>query len=161
MIYDGIKFVSILDVEPSLKDRTLVFNGVSKSFAMTGWRVGFVAGPKDIIKAINKIQSQSTSHTSSISQYAAEEALNGSLDFLAERNATFKTRRVVFVDALCPADNFLTHQRRRITSYNVCYTKLLRRFLHTKSYLEFAKLQMMITCLQMKYAKLFQTTLNS
>ncbi|MGD9637474.1 MAG: pyridoxal phosphate-dependent aminotransferase [Alphaproteobacteria bacterium] len=100
LVYDDFKFVSILNVAPDLKNRTLVFNGLSKSFAMTGWRVGYVAGPKEIIKAINDIQSHSTSHTSSISQEASVAALNGSLDFLKERNEIFKQRRDIIVEGI-------------------------------------------------------------
>ena len=77
----------------NLKDRTLTMNGVSKSYAMTGWRIGYAAGPKDIIKAIGKIQSQSTSNPSSVSQAAAVEALNGTQDFIKERSDAFKERR--------------------------------------------------------------------
>ena len=100
LIYDDFEFVNILNVAPFLKDRTLVFNGVSKSFAMTGWRVGYVAGAKDIIKAINDLQSHSTSHTSSISQEASIAALNGDLSFLKERNEVFKQRRDLIVEGI-------------------------------------------------------------
>ena len=75
-------------------------NGVSKSYAMTGWRIGYAAGPKDIIKAIGKIQSQSTSNPSSVSQAAAVEALNGSQDFIQERSNAFKERRDFVVKSL-------------------------------------------------------------
>ncbi|MBK1664288.1 aspartate aminotransferase [Rhodospirillum rubrum] len=104
LVYDGFKFATIAQVEPKLKDRTLTLNGVSKSFAMTGWRVGYVAGPVAVIKAINKIQSQSTTHTSSISQAAALAALEGPMDFLVERNAIFKERRDLVVRMIndCP-----------------------------------------------------------
>ncbi|WP_413206195.1 pyridoxal phosphate-dependent aminotransferase [Rhodospirillum sp. A1_3_36] len=104
LVYDGFKFTTIAQVEPKLKDRTLTLNGVSKSFAMTGWRVGYAAGPVEVIKAMNKIQSQSTTHTSSVSQAAAKAALEGPLDFLAERNAVFKERRDLVVKMIneCP-----------------------------------------------------------
>ena len=75
-------------------------NGVSKSYAMTGWRIGYAAGPKDIIKAIGKIQSQSTSNPSSVSQAAAVEALNGAQDFIQERSNAFKKRRDFVVSSL-------------------------------------------------------------
>ena len=93
LVYDGFKFHTPAQVEPKLFDRTLTINGLAKAFAMTGWRVGYAGGPKAVIDAINKIQSQSTTHTSSISQAAGVEALNGPLDFLAERNAVFRERR--------------------------------------------------------------------
>jgi aspartate aminotransferase len=104
LVYDGFEFATIAQVEPKLMDRTLTLNGVSKAFAMTGWRVGYGAGPADVIKAINKIQSQSSTMTSSISQAAAVEALNGPLDFLAERNAAFVARRNMVVDMLNAAE---------------------------------------------------------
>ena len=90
--YDNFKFYTIAQVS-KLKDRTLTMNGVSKSYAMTGWRIGYAAGPKDIIKAIGKIQSQSTSNPSSISQAAAVEALNGNQSFIKKRSKAFKERR--------------------------------------------------------------------
>lgn len=100
LIYDDFKFVNILNAAPFLKERTLVFNGVSKAFAMTGWRVGYVAGHQELIKAINDLQSHSTSHTSSISQEASVVALNGSLDFLKERNRIFQQRRDLVVQGI-------------------------------------------------------------
>lgn len=100
IIYDDFEFFTLPQLMPELKDRTLVFNGVSKSHSMTGWRVGYVAGPLEIIKAINKIQSHSTSHTSSISQEAALFALKGNMAFLKERNDIFKQRRDIVVEEL-------------------------------------------------------------
>ena len=97
--YDDFKFFTIAQIS-KLKDRTLTMNGVSKSYAMTGWRIGYAAGPKDIIKAIGKIQSQSTSNPSSISQAAAVEALNGSQYFIQERSQAFKQRRDFVVQSL-------------------------------------------------------------
>ena len=97
--YDNFKFFTIAQIS-KLKSRTLTMNGVSKSYAMTGWRIGYAAGPKDIIKAIGKIQSQSTSNPSSISQAAAVEALNGSQDFIQERSQAFKERRDFVVQSL-------------------------------------------------------------
>jgi aspartate aminotransferase len=93
LIYDGFKFFTPAEVEPKLKDRTLTVNGVSKAYSMTGWRIGYAAGPEDLIKAMGVIQSQSTSNPSSISQAAAVEALNGTQEFIAERNVSFKKRR--------------------------------------------------------------------
>ncbi len=97
--YDGFKFFTIAQIE-KLKSRTLTMNGVSKSYSMTGWRIGYAAGPKDIIKAMAKIQSQSTSNPTSISQAAAVEALNGTQDFIIERSNSFKERRNFVVESL-------------------------------------------------------------
>ena len=97
--YDNFKFFTIAQI-PKLKDRTLTMNGVSKSYAMTGWRIGYAAGPRDIIKAIGKIQSQSTSNPSSISQAAAVEALNGKQGFIKTRSNAFKARRNFVVKSL-------------------------------------------------------------
>jgi aspartate aminotransferase len=91
--YDGWKFETIAAVEPRLRDRVLTCNGVSKAYAMTGWRIGYAGGPADLIKAMATIQSQSTTNPSSVSQAAALAALTGPLDFLAERNAVFQERR--------------------------------------------------------------------
>jgi len=100
IVYDGFTFCTPAEVEPGLKDRTLTVNGVSKAYCMTGWRVGYAAGPDVLIKAMNKVQSQSTTHTSSVSQYAAVEALNGPQDFIAEHNAVFQERRDLVVSML-------------------------------------------------------------
>ena len=100
IVYDGFRFCTPAEVEPSLKDRTLTTNGVSKAYCMTGWRVGYAAGPESIIKAMNKVQSQSTTHTSSVSQYAAIAALNGPQDFIATHNKVFKERRDLVVSML-------------------------------------------------------------
>jgi len=97
--YDNFKFFTIAQIK-ALKDRTLTMNGVSKSYSMTGWRIGYGAGPKDIIKAVAKIQSQSTTNPSSISQAAAVEALNGTQDFIKTRSDSFKERRDYVVDTL-------------------------------------------------------------
>ena len=97
--YDSFNFFTIAQIK-SLKDRTLTMNGVSKSYSMTGWRIGYAAGPKEIIKAIAKIQSQSTSNPTSISQAAAVEALNGTQDFIQERANSFRERRNFVVDRL-------------------------------------------------------------
>jgi aspartate aminotransferase len=100
IVYDGFKFATIASVEPKLFDRTLTVNGVSKSYSMTGWRIGYAGGPEDLIKAIAIIQSQSTSNPSSISQAAAVEALNGPQHFLATMNISFKRRRNLVVEGL-------------------------------------------------------------
>ena len=97
--YDNFNFFTIAQIS-NLKDRTLTMNGVSKSYSMTGWRIGYAAGPKEIIKAIGKIQSQSTSNPSSISQAAAVEALNGQQDFIKKRAEAFKQRRDFVVSSL-------------------------------------------------------------
>ena len=97
--YDNFEFSTIAEID-ELKGRTLTMNGVSKSYSMTGWRIGYAAGPVEIIKAISKIQSQSTSNPSSISQAAAVEALNGTQDFISERANSFKERRDFVVDSL-------------------------------------------------------------
>ncbi len=97
--YDDFKFFTIGQIK-ALKDRTLTMNGVSKSYSMTGWRIGYGAGPKDIIKAVAKIQSQSTTNPSSISQAAAVEALNGTQDFIKTRSDSFKERRDYVVETL-------------------------------------------------------------
>lgn len=93
IVYDGFKSYSIAAVVPEIKDRVMTVNGLSKSFSMTGWRVGYAAGPAGIIKAVNKIQSQSTSHAVSFCQAAGVVALNSPMDFLKERNDIFRERR--------------------------------------------------------------------
>ena len=93
LVYDDFKFCTPAEVEPELYSRTLTVNGMSKAFCMTGWRIGYAAGPENLITAIRKIQSQSTSNPSSISQAASVAALNGPMDFLAKNNQVFKQRR--------------------------------------------------------------------
>jgi len=100
IVYDGFEFSTVAEVEPGLKDRTLTLNGMSKAFCMTGWRVGYAGGPLELIKAINKVQSQSTTHTSSISQAASVAGLNGPMDFVAANNAVFLERRDLVVSML-------------------------------------------------------------
>ncbi len=100
LTYDGFKFATPAEVEPGLYERTLTMNGVSKAYAMTGWRIGYCAGPEPLIKAMTKVQSQSTSNPTSISQYAAVEALNGPQDFIPERAEVFKERRDLVVSML-------------------------------------------------------------
>ena len=97
--YDNFNFYTMAQIK-NMKDRTLTMNGVSKSYAMTGWRIGYAAGPKSIISAIRKIQSQSTSNPSSVSQAAAVEALNGNQDFIEARSKSFKDRRDFVVNSL-------------------------------------------------------------
>ncbi len=104
LVYDDFKFVTPAQVEPQLLERTLTMNGVSKAYAMTGWRIGFAAGPEILINAMRKLQSQSTSNPSSISQWAAVEALNGPQDFIASNNEKFKERRDLVVSMLNQAN---------------------------------------------------------
>ncbi len=100
LLYDDFKFATIAQVEPKLYDRTLTMNGVSKAYCMTGWRIGYGAGPETLIKAMAKLQSQSTSNPSSIAQWAAVEALNGPQDFIAKHNVSFRERRDLVVSML-------------------------------------------------------------
>ena len=104
LAYDGFEFCTPAQVEPALYDRTLTVNGVSKAYAMTGWRIGYAAGPEHLIKAMRKIQSQATSNPCTISQWAAVEALNGPQDFLAPNNELFKRRRDLVVGMLNAVD---------------------------------------------------------
>jgi aspartate aminotransferase len=100
LVYDDFKFATIAQVEPRLYERTLTVNGVSKAYCMTGWRIGYGAGPAPLIKAMSTLQSQSTSNPSSISQAAAVEALSGPQDFIPRNNAVFKQRRDLVVAML-------------------------------------------------------------
>ena len=100
LVYDGGKFATIAQVEPALQPRTLTMNGVSKSHAMTGWRIGYCTGPRPLLAAMLKLQSQSTTNPSSIAQWAAVEALNGPQEFLAEWRAVFQARRDLVVKGL-------------------------------------------------------------
>ncbi|OYX85777.1 MAG: aspartate aminotransferase [Azorhizobium sp. 32-67-21] len=104
LVYDDFKFATPAQVEPSLYDRTLTMNGVSKAYCMTGWRIGYAAGPDALIKAMGTLQSQSTSNPSSIAQWAAVEALNGPQDFIPRNNAVFKGRRDLVVSMLNQAN---------------------------------------------------------
>ncbi|MDU9006804.1 pyridoxal phosphate-dependent aminotransferase [Sedimentitalea todarodis] len=104
LAYDGFEFCTPAEVEPRLYERTLTCNGVSKAYAMTGWRIGYAAGPVPLIAAMRKIQSQSTSNPCSVSQWAAVEALNGPQDFLGPNNETFKRRRDLVVSMLSEID---------------------------------------------------------
>ena len=100
LVYDGFKFHSFASAVPGIYDRTLTMNGVSKAYAMTGWRIGYAGGPVPLIKAIAKIQSQSTSNPSSVSQAAAVEGLNGPQDYIAMSNEVFRERRDLVVGML-------------------------------------------------------------
>jgi aspartate aminotransferase len=110
LVYDGFRFTTPAQVEPRLKDRTLTVNGVSKAYAMTGWRIGYAGGPKELIRAMGMIQSQSTSNPSSISQAAALAALTGDLGFLAERNEIYRQRRDLVVERLNRAPGLRCHR---------------------------------------------------
>ena len=107
LAYDDFVFCTPAQVEPKLYDRTLTVNGVSKAYAMTGWRIGYAAGPKVLIDAIRKVQSQSTSNPCSVSQWAAVEALNGTQDFLAPNNTLFEGRRDLVVGLLNQAEGIV------------------------------------------------------
>ena len=100
LIYDGLKFATPAEVEPALYDRTLTVNGLSKAYCMTGWRLGYAGGPESLINAMRKLQSQSTSNPTSITQWAGVEALNGPQDFIAENNKVFVKRRDLVVSML-------------------------------------------------------------
>lgn len=104
LVYDGFEFVTFAQAVPELYDRTLTINGVSKAYSMTGWRIGFAGGPVDIIKAMTKIQGQSTSNASSISQAAAQAALEGDQSFMTEWVEAFKERRNLVIDMLNEAE---------------------------------------------------------
>lgn len=100
LVYEGFEFTTVVQVEPKLFDRTLTMNGVSKAYAMTGWRIGYAAGPEPLIKAMAKLQSQSASNAASISQWASVEALNGTQDFIPQFQALFQERRDLVVSML-------------------------------------------------------------
>lgn len=100
LVFDDFKFCTPAQIEPGLYDRTLTVNGVSKAYAMTGWRIGYAAGPEELIKGMRKVQSQSTSNPCSISQWAAVEALNGPQGYIEDNKALFQRRRDLVVDML-------------------------------------------------------------
>ncbi len=104
LVYDDFEFVTPAQVEPGLFKRTLTVNGVAKAYAMTGWRIGYAGGPVELIRAMGKLQSQSTSNPCSISQWAAVEALNGPQDFISESNRVYKARRDMVVKMLNAAE---------------------------------------------------------
>ncbi|MBM3537622.1 MAG: pyridoxal phosphate-dependent aminotransferase [Alphaproteobacteria bacterium] len=110
LVYDDFEFTTPAQIEPKLYDRTLTMNGVSKAYCMTGWRIGYAAGPVELIKAIGAVQSHSTSNPSSISQAASVEALNGPQDFIPKNNAVFKQRRDLVVDMLNKAKGIHCHK---------------------------------------------------
>ncbi|BDG73438.1 pyridoxal phosphate-dependent aminotransferase [Roseomonas fluvialis] len=110
LVYDGFEFCTIAEVAPELKDRTLTVNGASKTYAMTGWRVGFCGGPKALIKAMVNMQGQATSGISTIGQAAAAAALDGPQDLVAERAAIYKQRRDLVVDMLNAAPGIACHK---------------------------------------------------
>ena len=110
LVYDGFVFTTPAQVEPGLYDRTLTVNGVSKAYAMTGWRIGYAGGPKTLIKAMAMVESQSTSNPTSISQAAAVEALNGPQDFIKERAEVFRARRDLVVSLLNDAPGIQCHK---------------------------------------------------
>ena len=109
LVYDEFKFATPAQIEPSLFNRTLTMNGVSKAYCMTGWRIGYAGGPEHLIKAMSDVQSQSTSNPCSISQAAAVEALNGTQDFIPKNNAVFKQRRDLVVRMLNAAAGLDCH----------------------------------------------------
>jgi aspartate aminotransferase len=110
LVYDDFRFVTPLGVQPELRERCLTMNGVAKAYAMTGWRIGYAGGPVELIRAMAKIQSQSTTNPCSISQAAAVEALNGPQDFIAERAAVFEARRDLVVERLNGAPGLRCHR---------------------------------------------------
>ena len=107
LMFDDMKFWTIAQVEPALYERTLTMNGVSKAYAMTGWRIGYAAGPEPLIKLMAKVMSQSTSNPCSVSQYAAVEALNGTQDFIRPNAALFQKRRDLVVSMLNQASGLV------------------------------------------------------
>jgi len=110
LVYDAFRFVTPLAVEPGLRSRCLTMNGVAKAYAMTGWRIGYAGGPTELIKAMAKVQSQSTSNPCSISQAATVAALTGPQDFIAERAAIFRQRRDLVVELLNRARGLRCHR---------------------------------------------------
>ncbi|MCX7367391.1 MAG: aminotransferase class I/II-fold pyridoxal phosphate-dependent enzyme, partial [Alphaproteobacteria bacterium] len=110
LAYDGFKPATVLEVEPRLKDRTVTMNGCSKAYAMTGWRIGFAGAPLSLIKAMDKLQSQSTSNTSSVSQAAAVEALTGQQDSIEDMRKVYERRRNMVVDMLNAAPGLRCHK---------------------------------------------------
>ena len=110
LAYDGFKPATVVEVEPRLRDRTLTMNGCSKAYAMTGWRIGFAGAPLALTKAMDKLQSQSTSNTSSISQAAAVEALTGPQEFIGEMVEVYRQRRDLVVDMLNRAPGIVCHK---------------------------------------------------
>ncbi|MEI8342539.1 MAG: aminotransferase class I/II-fold pyridoxal phosphate-dependent enzyme, partial [Verrucomicrobiota bacterium] len=110
LAYDGFRPATVLEVEPRLRDRTVTMNGCSKAYAMTGWRIGYAGAPAHLIKQMDKLQSQSTSNTSSISQAAAVEALNGPQEFIEVMKVAYKRRRDMVVEMLNAAPGLRCHK---------------------------------------------------
>ena len=110
LVYDDFVFTTPAEVEPRLYERTLTVNGLSKAYCMTGWRVGYAGGPLALIKAMNMVQSQSTSQTSTISQWAGVAALNGPQDFIPRHNKVFQERRDLVVSMLNQASGIRCHK---------------------------------------------------
>ncbi|MCC7283835.1 MAG: pyridoxal phosphate-dependent aminotransferase [Acetobacteraceae bacterium] len=110
MVYDGFEFCTIAAVEPGLRERALTVNGASKTYAMTGWRVGFAGGPRDLIKAMVNVQGQATSGISTVGQAAAAAALDGPQDLVAERAAIYKQRRDLVVEMISQAPGMSCHK---------------------------------------------------
>ncbi len=110
LAYDGFKPATVVEVEPRLKDRTITMNGCSKAYAMTGWRIGFAGAPLAMTKAMDKLQSQSTSNTSSVSQAAAVAALTGPQDFIGEMVEVYQARRNLVVEMLNAAKGIVCHK---------------------------------------------------
>ena len=118
LVFDGLEHHSLATVCPQLRDRIVVVNGISKAYAMTGWRVGYAGGPKELIAPMTKVQSQSTTHTSSISQAASVACLNGPQDFIQDNNRVFKERRDLVVSMLNQA-SFMPSSVRSTTAFFV------------------------------------------
>jgi aspartate aminotransferase len=110
LVYDGFEFCTIAAVEPRLKDRTLTVNGASKTYAMTGWRIGFCGGPKQLIAAMFNMQGQATSGVSTVGQAAAVAALDGPQEFVHERAADYRARRDLVVEMLNQAPGIVCHK---------------------------------------------------
>ncbi len=110
LVYDDFVFATPAQVEPALYDRTLTVNGVSKAYAMTGWRIGYAGGPEQLVRAMTKLQSQSTSNPCSISQWAAVEALSGPQDFIDEARKVYQARRDLVVEMLNAAEGITCHK---------------------------------------------------
>jgi aspartate aminotransferase len=110
MVYDGFEFCTVAAIEPGLRDRALTVNGASKTYAMTGWRVGFCGGPKDLIKAMVNMQGQATSGISTVGQAAAAAALDGPQDLVAERAVIYKQRRDLVVEMINQAPGMSCHK---------------------------------------------------
>jgi aspartate aminotransferase len=110
LVYDGFEFCTIADVEPRLKDRTLTVNGASKTYAMTGWRIGFCGGPKALIKGMMNMQGQATAGVSTISQAAVAAALDGPQELVRERAEEYRQRRDLVVEMLNAAPGISCHK---------------------------------------------------